>query len=158
MDCFHEVSIEEYPQDTEFDFVFAFEVLEHLRDPVEVIQKIGRLLKPGGTFCGTSPYPFRKNVVIDPTHRYVLHPASWQNLFNFCGFEDTRTYPVSILPFVWRISKVHNPLFHTYLPGRYIIATTLIVARGYTGLEGIPQAYDPGLLTRMSSKLRSIGK
>jgi SAM-dependent methyltransferase len=36
--------------DKQFDFITATEVFEHLRKPLETIELIWRLLKPGGTF------------------------------------------------------------------------------------------------------------
>ena len=36
--------------DQEYDFITAFDVLEHVTDPVELVERISSKLKPGGFF------------------------------------------------------------------------------------------------------------
>jgi ubiquinone/menaquinone biosynthesis C-methylase UbiE len=43
-----------YP-DTNFDIVFADNVLEHLQNPSLVFQEVARILKPGGLFLVKTP-------------------------------------------------------------------------------------------------------
>lgn len=123
------IPLEELRAVDEFDLVFAFEVLEHMNDPLGAIEIIRRLLRGGGVFCGTSPYPYSWNVRCDETHMYVLHPAGWEMLFIRGGFEDVRIYPVSIIPAMWRIHKRLNPIVPLYIPVKYFVSTSLIVAR-----------------------------
>lgn len=47
---FQNISLQDVPTNESFDFVFAFEVLEHLDNPSEAIEKIYSILKSGGTF------------------------------------------------------------------------------------------------------------
>ena len=42
--------------DTQFDFIWCSEVLEHLFSPLFVLQEIQRVLRPGGKFLCTVPY------------------------------------------------------------------------------------------------------
>jgi SAM-dependent methyltransferase len=126
--CFQNVSIEEFPEDQRFDYIFAFEVLEHLRDPLGAIEKIFRLLEPGGSFCGTSPYPYRRYVAVDKTHLFLLHPKNWARLFFTAGFETVEVKPASFLPLVWRISKGANRAIPLYIPIRHVLSTSLIIA------------------------------
>lgn len=128
VDKFKNISLEKYKTSSKFDFVLAFEVLEHLDNPNESIKKIYRILDQKGVFVGTSPYPFQKNVLADETHRYVLHPESWKKLFIESGFRKVETYPMSFFPSIWRVSKHLNWLIPIYLPFPYVISTTLIVA------------------------------
>lgn len=111
------------------DYVFAFEVLEHLDDPDREIEKVYKILKKNGYFIGTSPYPFAKNIYADETHKYVLHPAGWKEMFEKHMFSKVDTYPMSFFPFVWRISGRLNFLIPVYLPFKNIISTTLIIAQ-----------------------------
>lgn len=128
-DCFLNKPIEEFVQSGYFDFIFAFEVLEHLENPLEALGTIHDLLKPNGCFCGTSPFPFTANIIGDKTHLYVLHPKNWERLFRYAGFSSVETYPMSFVPFLWRITKWANPILPVYLPTRYLVSTTLIIAR-----------------------------
>lgn len=112
-----------------FDKIFAFEVLEHLENPLESIVDIYNLLSKDGVFCGTSPYPFSKNVIADKSHLYVLHPVNWEKLFLMTGFKTVELYPLSFLPFIWRINKRLNIRLPFYIPFYGFISTCLIIAR-----------------------------
>jgi SAM-dependent methyltransferase len=126
--CFLNTSIEEFPEDEQFDLIFAFEVLEHLHDPLGAIEKMLRLLRPGGSFCGTSPYPYRRYVAVDTTHLFLLHPENWARLFTAAGFREVAVQPASYLPFLWRLSKRGNKALPFYVPFRHVLSTTLIIA------------------------------
>lgn len=124
---FFNVSLDNFKQKN-FNRIFAFEVLEHFEDPIESIEKIYSILGKGGIFCGTSPYPFAKNILADETHIYVLNPENWKRLFLQAGFKKVELYPMSFLPVVWRINKRLNITIPMYIPFKYFISTCLIVA------------------------------
>ena len=44
------------PEDRQFDTVFCSEVLEHVVDPVRAVEKMARLVKPGGQIILTAPF------------------------------------------------------------------------------------------------------
>jgi SAM-dependent methyltransferase len=44
------------PEDRQFDAVFCSEVLEHVVDPVRAVEKMVRLVKPGGQIIITAPF------------------------------------------------------------------------------------------------------
>lgn len=111
-----------------FDSIFALEVLEHLQDPCIGIRAIHKLLEQDGIFIGTSPYPYKKNVLADKTHKYCLHPANWEKLFRENGFSKVKIYPMSFFPLIWRASKYLNIRLPFYVPFPYFISTSLIVA------------------------------
>lgn len=128
-DVFLNIPLEKLKYENKFDYVFAFEVLEHLYNPFESIKQISKSLKRDGIFCGTSPYPFYKNVVPDKTHLFVLHPDNWKRLFLLSGFKEVELYSMTFLPFIWRINKKLNIRLPFYLPFGGFVSTTLIVAR-----------------------------
>lgn len=125
---FHVTSIEDLEDTRGFDLIFAFEVLEHIENPSAAIEKITSLLKPGGTFCGTTPYPYKKNVLADSTHLSVLHPLNWKRLFEQADFTSVSLRPLSFFPVLWRINKVMNLRLPIFLPFTGFISTCLIIA------------------------------
>lgn len=128
-DVFLNTPLEKLKYENKFDYVFAFEVLEHLYNPLDAIKQINSFLKKDGIFCGTSPYPFYKNVVPDKTHLFVLHPDNWKRLFLLSGFKEVELYPMTFYPLIWRINKKLNFKLPFYLPFGGFVSTTLIVAR-----------------------------
>lgn len=128
-DAFLNTSIEKLKYEDKFDYVFAFEVLEHLNNPFEAIKQINKFLKKDGIFCGTSPYPYYKNVIPDKTHIFVLHPDNWKRLFLLSGFKEVELYPMTFFPFIWRINKKLNIRIPFYLSFDGFVSTALIIAR-----------------------------
>jgi SAM-dependent methyltransferase len=124
---FLNLSLSEFEAPAKVDRIYSFEVLEHLPDVISSIQKIHGLLKPKGIFIGTTPYPFRKNIEADETHLFVLHPENWKRLFEKNGFK-VRSQPMSFLPYLWRVQPSLNQIFPFYIPFKYFISTTLIIA------------------------------
>lgn len=128
-DKFINTSLEDFAPDNKYDFIFAIEVLEHFSDPLFNIAKIKNLLNNGGMFIGTTPFPYKKNIDADITHNFVLHPENWKRLFLNEHFSDFRYYPMSFLPFVWRLNKNLNVRFPFYIHFKHFISTSLIIAK-----------------------------
>jgi len=127
-DKFKAISLERLDIKTQYDYVFAFEVLEHLENPTEAIQRISKLLSPGGVFIGTTPFPYKKNILADDTHVSVLHPLNWNRLFINEGFKNIRLIPMTFFPFLWRVNKRFNVRIPFYSPAPYFVSTCLIIA------------------------------
>lgn len=117
-----------YAQNRKVDFVFAFEVLEHIPFLDLALKNIYSLLKPNGYFIGSTPYPYRKNM-IDPTHVNVHLPAYWKTIFYSHGFKTVHTIPMSFFPFIWKLPFGINPIITNYIPFPGFVSTTLIVAK-----------------------------
>lgn len=125
---FAQQKFEDYKPTRKHDLIVAFEVLEHVHNPSEIVAKIYRDLNKKGVFCGTTPFPFKKNIISDATHISVLHPDNWHRLFTDAGFKKVVTKPMSYPPLIWRIHPSLNfriP-FNVWLPG--FVSTTLIYA------------------------------
>ncbi len=121
-------SLEEFKSTQLFDRIYAFEVLEHLDNPLLGIEKIYTLLNDYGVFVGTSPYPYIKSLQ-DSTHMFVLHPENWKKLFLKSGFKRVEIIPMSFIPFLWRINKNLNIRLPFYIPFKNVVSTCLIVAK-----------------------------
>jgi SAM-dependent methyltransferase len=52
-----ELPLEEFDEPEAFDAVVLADVIEHLEDPVEGIERCARLLRPGGALCIVTPDP-----------------------------------------------------------------------------------------------------
>ncbi len=126
---FHSIFLEEFSTEEKYNKIFAFEVLEHLENPLASIDKIYNLLKKDGIFCGTSPYPYYKNIVADKTHLSVLHPENWRHLFLLNGFKKVTLYPMSFFPYIWRVNKHLNYRIPFYVSFEGFISTCLIIAK-----------------------------
>ena len=90
---------------------------------------IPSLIKGEGLFIGNTPYPFKKNIVSDETHLFVLHPINWKRLFEKCGFEHVNLSAMTFLPYLLRINKKWNFIIPFYIPGMKLVSTSLIIAR-----------------------------
>ena len=115
-------------QKKKFDYVFAFEVLEHLPTLDPAIENIKKILLPDGWFIGSSPYPYPKNMQ-DPTHVNVHKPEFWKELFVKHEFRNVSVHPLSVLPALWKHAPALNPRLPFYLPWTGIVSTSLIFAQ-----------------------------
>ena len=127
--AFKNLSLSDYNNSNRFDLIVAFEVLEHLENPSKSLREIANLLLPTGLFCGTTPFPYKKNVLADKTHLSVLHPENWKRLFTMSGFKSIKMYPMSFFPLLWRVHSRLNIRLPFFVPLSYFISTCLIVAK-----------------------------
>mgnify|MGYP001562234269 FL=1 len=87
-----------------FDYVVAFEVLEHLKDPSRALLNIRKLLNKDGFFIFSTPFPTKRSLA-DPTHINVHEPSWWLGLGKKAGFRKTKLIYATFVPFLYRISK-----------------------------------------------------
>jgi 2-polyprenyl-3-methyl-5-hydroxy-6-metoxy-1,4-benzoquinol methylase len=94
-------SIEELDFKEEFDGVVSFHTLEHVYDPMAVIQAVYTVLKPNGYFLGEVPNQndwriqiFNDEIVkrfhYDPNHYYYYSPTTLKNYLKTCGFRNIK--------------------------------------------------------------------
>lgn len=85
-----------------YDAVIASEVLEHLADPWHVVERLARLLKPGGVFMSSSPNVAHHRILrelakgrwnltdfgpMDRTHLRWFTPTTYSQMFERAGLE-----------------------------------------------------------------------
>jgi len=61
-----------------FEHMLMSHVLEHLSNPLAVMQELHRVMKPGGTIEIHVPYGSSDNAFEDPTHKRNYFLGSWQ--------------------------------------------------------------------------------
>lgn len=83
------------------DLVTCMATVEHLFDPLDVLQRSLRLLRPGGRFAMTchdrtgtlNRAAGRRSPIYDIEHLQLLSPTSARRLLTEAGFEDVRAEP-----------------------------------------------------------------
>ena len=106
-------------QPAAFDALILSEVLEHLREPLAVLRKLSRFVRPGGLVLASSPnvahwrvlrelmqgrFPQADKGVFDRTHLRWFTPQSFAAMFEDAGFSINRVRPVT--PFAPRTRLV----------------------------------------------------
>jgi SAM-dependent methyltransferase len=91
--------------DASFDAVFSKSVVEHMRQPIDLVREAHRVLRPGGLAIVMTPSwehqawgPF----YIDHTHVTPFTAPSLADLLRLAGFDDVRSEHFRQLPFTWR--------------------------------------------------------
>lgn len=88
--------------DNSVDGVVMLAVLEHLDYPLEIINEVYRVLRPGGLICLTVPTPFAENILkflsflrfINPQmlaeHKRYFNKADLEKIAREAGFNKTK--------------------------------------------------------------------
>lgn len=84
-----------------YDYIFAFEVLEHLKNPLRAIENSKIMLKEGGALIFSTPYPTRETLS-DPFHINVNLPEFWLKAGKKTGYKNVVVKYVSFIPFLYR--------------------------------------------------------
>ena len=75
--------------DGEFDAILCTEVLEHVREPIKVVQEMARILKPGGRVMLTAP--LGSGIHQQPYHYYGGYTPYWyRDFLGAAGFSQIR--------------------------------------------------------------------
>lgn len=91
-----------------FDVVIAVEVLEHLTEPLEQLQEIARVLRPGGLLWATTPHGSGISarvlragwsVVSPPEHIQLFSRRGAFRLLERAGFEEIRLATHGVNPY-----------------------------------------------------------
>jgi 2-polyprenyl-3-methyl-5-hydroxy-6-metoxy-1,4-benzoquinol methylase len=115
-----------------FDMILMLAVLEHLTDPKKVLEKLKHLLKPGGTFIGSTPninwFPFRLYFLFGrcPEDFHTTNHVQFWNLrhfkmlFEHAGFTVEKqftslAFPNLLYPFVRHWQKGFFEILNKYL-------------------------------------------
>lgn len=105
-----------------FDFIFALEVLEHLKNPKVSLRNMKRKLKKGGTVVFSTPYPTEWSKA-DPTHISINYPKSWLSLGKALGFKKVSFKYATFIPFFYRYTDFFNGALPFKIDARYLNST-----------------------------------
>lgn len=91
---FYEADVPPIPADNNsFDFVVAFQVIEHIKKDFEFVREVNRVLKPGGKFIVSTPNA-RMSLTRNPYHVREYEADQFQNLLE-SEFPHVETYGVA---------------------------------------------------------------
>jgi len=85
-----------------FDLVSSFQTLEHVSDPLKLVQGAYKLLKPGGRFYSVShniegalnKMLGTRSPIFDIEHLQLFSPVSLRKCIERAGFTDVRVFPI----------------------------------------------------------------
>lgn len=84
---FYEAAVPPIPADNNsFDFVVAFQVIEHIKKDLEFVREVHRVLKPGGKFIVTTPNKLM-SLTRNPYHVREYHADELKNILE-CEFSE----------------------------------------------------------------------
>lgn len=87
IDVIHDIEVIPYPfENSEFDEIIMINVMEHLNDPVKVMEELHRIIKPGGFVNIRVPYYNARDMYTDPTHK------SFFSQYSFDYFDPTKKH------------------------------------------------------------------
>lgn len=90
-----------------YDYIFAFEVLEHLKHPEKALFNMKKLLKEGGVVVFSTPLP-TKQTLADPMH-INIHPHNfWLSLGKKLKFKKLYLKDASFIPYFYRFSSIFS--------------------------------------------------
>jgi SAM-dependent methyltransferase len=80
-DVVHDLDVLPYPfEDSSFDQVLMQDVLEHVRDPIRVVEELHRLLRPGGLLQLRTPHFSSALAYGDPSHHHYFSALAIRSL------------------------------------------------------------------------------
>ena len=109
-----------------FDFIAAFEVIEHLKAPEKAFGNIYKRLKKGGVFIASTPFPTKRSLA-DPTHINVHQASWWLRLARNAGFGKSKAIYATFVPFLYRISRRFSLGFPVKTDLPYVNSTCFLI-------------------------------
>lgn len=111
-----------------FGLIYAFEVIEHLTDPLNAIRNMkGKLKERGLLICSTPNGD--QDFSSDPTHINVKSPHGWKKIFKEAGFKKIIVEQVAFFPLLYRFNKRFHFIFPFPIYSKYINSPLFIIAR-----------------------------
>ena len=102
-----------YPSGS-FEFVFSKSVIEHMRNPMPMLEAAYDALQPGGTAVIMTPswvHHARGPFFLDYTHVTPFTAPSLDDAMRFAGFENINVIHFRQLPFLWKYPSLFVPVW-----------------------------------------------
>lgn len=102
-----------YPNES-FDYVFSKSVIEHMFDPMKLLDASYDALAPGGTAIIMTPSWLHHSwgpFFLDYTHVSPFTAPSLKDAMRFAAFEDVQVFHFRQLPFLWRFPQLFLPVW-----------------------------------------------
>lgn len=106
----------EFKINKKFDYIFALEVLEHLKNPKRALANIRKVLINNGILVFSTPIPTKKTLA-DPMHVNLHEPEYWLKLGKELGFKQIFYTHATFIPYFYR--------FHSFFSYGFPIRITL---------------------------------
>ncbi len=134
-----------------YDFIFAYHILEHLRDPLKELYNIKNLLKKGGLFIGEVPFtPVKVNLlsevlkrsVFDNLHLFHYNSKAIFNLLAKAGFSKIKIERLGLKSVFSRIYPqanihyLHSSFESSFITKFFSLLQALeLILKSYLGLS-----------------------
>ena len=106
--------------DNSFDIIFSKSVIEHFRNPLDLLEEMKRVLKPNGTFiCMTPDWESQyRNFYNDCTHVSPFSRKSLRDALNICELKEIKVKHLYQLPFTWnnKITRIIPKIINIITP------------------------------------------
>jgi SAM-dependent methyltransferase len=130
-DVVHDLDVFPYPlEESSFDTVLMQDVIEHVEQPIRVMEEVHRLLRPGGRVHLRTPHFSSALAYGDPTHRHSFSRLAIASLAEpgFAHYTEVRFKVIDIaldfwLPFrltgIGALANRYPDLYEKYLAFRF---------------------------------------
>lgn len=105
-----------------YDDIFAFEVMEHLKNPLQALVNIKKMLKDNGVLIFSTPFP-TEEMLADPMHINIHPPEYWLSKGKEIGFKKVKLKNVSFIPFLYKIHSFFSIALPFRIDSDYINST-----------------------------------
>jgi len=102
---FQTLDIQKNTLKTKYNYIFAFEVFEHLENPREAIMNCYKMLKKDGVLIFSTPFVTKQSLA-DPTHINVHAPDWWKSVCKESEFKKVEMVPATFVPFLYQIHPI----------------------------------------------------
>ncbi|MBF0195208.1 MAG: class I SAM-dependent methyltransferase [Magnetococcales bacterium] len=98
-----------------FDFIFSKSVIEHVHNPVRMMETAINALKPGGIAVIMTPSWIhnQKSFYLDHTHVMPFTAPSFEDVLAFSGLSEVNVIHFHQLPFLWKAPWL-KPLIYLF--------------------------------------------